>query len=101
MWPAGGEEFLLIFDETDEANALQIVERLRKTIEATPFEQADKTGKSLEHKFLHITMSFGVASLTKNSDIKTSVDWIARADAALYASKQQGRNRITLYKENP
>ena len=95
----GGEEFLLIFDETDEAHAFQIVERLRKTIEATPFEQADKTGMGMEHKFFHITMSFGIAGLTKDSDIKTAVDWIARADAALYASKQQGRNRVTLYKE--
>ena len=96
----GGEEFLLIFDETDEANAFQIVERLRKAIEATHFEQADKTGKRLEHQFFHITMSFGIAKLTKDSGIKTAKDWIARADAALYASKQQGRNRITLYQEN-
>jgi PleD family two-component response regulator len=46
-------------------------------------------------------MSFGIASLTQNSDIKTAVDWVARADAALYTSKQQGRNRVTLYKETP
>ncbi|MCM2286041.1 MAG: GGDEF domain-containing protein [Desulfobacula sp.] len=97
----GGEEFLLIFDETDETHAFQIVERLRRTIEATEFEQADKTGKGQKHKFFHITMSFGIASLTKNSDIKTALEWIARADAALYASKRNGRNRTTLYKETP
>ncbi len=95
----GGEEFLLIFDETDEANAVQIVERLRKTIEATQFKQTDKTGKIIEHRFFHITMSFGIARLTKDSGIKTAADWIARADAALYESKARGRNRTTLYQE--
>jgi len=96
----GGDEFLLIFEETDEDNAFQIVERLRKAIEATEFEQTDKTGKRLEHKFFHITMSFGIAKLTRDSGIKTAADWIARADTALYESKQKGRNRTTLYKES-
>nr|NJM03656.1 GGDEF domain-containing protein [Desulfobacula sp.] len=95
----GGEEFLLIFDETDEDNAFQIVERLRKTMEATAFEETDKTGKRLGHEFFHITMSFGIAELTKDSGIKTAADWVARADSALYESKRNGRNRTTLYKE--
>lgn len=95
----GGEEFLLIFDETDEINTFQIVERLRKAIEAIQFEKTDTTGKNPENKFFHITMSFGIASLTKKANIKTAADWIARADKALYESKHNGRNRTTLYKE--
>ena len=93
----GGEEFLLIFDETDEADAFQIVERLRKTIEATEFEQADRTGKILENQFVHITMSFGISELTTASGMKTATEWIACADAALYESKKKGRNRTTLH----
>ncbi len=95
----GGEEFLLIFDETDEVNTFQIVERLRKTIEAKQFEQTDKTGKRIEQQFFHVTMSFGIARLANDSGIKTATDWIARADSALYESKQKGRNRTTLYQE--
>lgn len=94
----GGEEFLLIFDETDDRQAFQIIERLRKNIEETKFEKTDKTGNILENQFLTITMSFGVAMLTKDSDIKNATDWISRADNALYLSKQNGRNQTTLYK---
>lgn len=96
----GGEEFLLIFDETDETRAFQIIERLRKNIEKTKFEKADKTGKTLEDQFLNITMSFGISRLTKisNSAIKSSTDWINQADHALYESKQNGRNKTSVYK---
>lgn len=93
----GGEEFLLIFDETDSKMAVGIVERLRKIIESTPFEQVDKTGKPMSGKSLQVTMSFGLAQLDKNSGIKSVSDWVSRADSALYQSKKNGRNRTTLY----
>lgn len=92
----GGEEFLLIFDETDKQNTYKIVERLRSVIENTPFEQVDKTGVKVKDQFLNITMSFGVAQLDR-SNIKTAADWISRADVALYSSKQNGRNRTTVF----
>lgn len=94
----GGEEFLLIFDETDEATAFQIIERLRKTIEETKFEKLDRSGEVLQNEYLQVTMSFGIAPLNKASDLKTAIDWISRADSALYKSKQNGRNRTTLFK---
>lgn len=94
----GGEEFLLILDETDETKAFQIIERLRKNIEATKFDQADKTGNILEHDFLNITMSFGIAMLSKKSGIKSVTDWISRADNALYKSKENGRNQTNVFK---
>jgi diguanylate cyclase (GGDEF)-like protein len=95
----GGEEFLLIFDETDPAEAAQVTERLRKQIEQTGFEKVDKAGDVLEHQSLNITMSFGIATLDRKSGITTASDWISRADDALYQSKQNGRNRVTLFKE--
>ena len=94
----GGEEFLLIFDETDETNAFKIVERLRKSIEETKFEKTDKTGNILENKYLKITMSFGVSQLSMDSEVKIASEWINQADKALYESKQNGRNRTTLFK---
>lgn len=94
----GGEEFLLIFDETDESQAFQIIERLRKTIRETRFEQVDRSGEILENQFLKITMSFGISKLCSRSDIKNATDWISRADRALYDAKQNGRNQTTVYR---
>ncbi|MCK5162461.1 MAG: GGDEF domain-containing protein [Desulfobacula sp.] len=95
----GGEEFLLIFDETNERAAFQVVERLRKNIEKIKFEQADKTGKIIKNKFLKITMSFGISKLYKGAGVKNAIDWISRADNALYESKQNGRNQTIVFKE--
>ncbi len=94
----GGEEFLIIFDETNEDRAFQIVERLRKTIEETHFETSEDTKKILKDKPLQITMSFGISKLTKESEKLIGSDWIGQADTALYQSKKNGRNRTTVFK---
>ncbi len=88
----------MIFDEAGEEKAFQIIERLRKTIEETNFEQTDKTGTTLDNEYLNITMSFGISQLSKDSGIKIATDWISRADTALYESKQNGRNKTTVYR---
>ena len=93
----GGEEFLLIFDETGGEKAVQVVERIRKTIEAFGFKKIKESGKTGKDTFLHITMSFGVASIC--SDPGTILDWIGKADNALYASKENGRNQTSLFNE--
>jgi diguanylate cyclase (GGDEF)-like protein len=77
----GGEEFVVVLDRTDEEGALRIAERFRKAIE----------GEDWEHR--KVTASFGVASLDETADTKQ--DMVDRADAALYASKRNGRNRVT------
>ncbi len=97
----GGEEFLLVFDETDEKKAFAIVERIRKTIEQTQFQKVDKSGKILTNEYLTITMSFGVAQLANTSKIKEVKDWVSLADNALYTSKNKGRNRTTIISTNP
>ena len=94
----GGEEFLLILDETDDATAFQIIERLRKQIQSTKFEKIDKTGTVMKNTFLSVTMSFGISLLSKGSSIKNSNDWINQADTALYTAKQNGKNMTIIYK---
>jgi len=94
----GGEEFLLILDETDDVTAFQIIERVRKQIQTTKFEKIDKTGKVMKKKFLSVTMSFGISLLSKGSGIEKSNDWINQADTALYTAKQNGKNMTILYK---
>ncbi len=83
----GGEEFLLVLPETELEEALQICERLRKSIAAGV---AAGTGAG-KNPLPDITMSFGVASL---ADDTTHERLIARADAKLYQAKFSGRNQV-------
>ncbi len=70
----------------DEAKA--VAERLRGLIEDAEFRSADST------KRIPITVSLGVAEFEQD---KSPDELIARADAALYSSKKNGRNRTTVY----
>ena len=80
----GGEEFLLILPDTDEASAVQMLDRLRSILAELDWS-AFSSG-------MRVTISAGVAMLRAN---EISDTLLARADGALYASKARGRNRIT------
>jgi diguanylate cyclase (GGDEF)-like protein len=81
----GGEEFAVILPEAELAAAMQTGERLRGSVEALRFPI--ESGK-----VLHITASVGIAILNGGGESLDSL--LARADAALYAAKGQGRNRV-------
>lgn len=85
----GGEEFTVILPETNEQGGFTIAERIRTTIER-------HTVHSLNRQ-LKVTVSIGCASYAA-SEIAQK-DLIDRADAALYYSKEHGRNRVTLYQD--
>lgn len=76
----GGEEFVIVFPETPLYDALEIVERIRLSIEREPWSQRP------------ITASFGIADLSPG--VRTEGELVSRADAALYRAKADGRNRI-------
>jgi diguanylate cyclase (GGDEF)-like protein len=80
----GGEEFLMILPETDLGGARQFAERLRGAIASTPIPIAGGA--------LQITCSLGVAERRPMDDEPGQL--LARADAALYAAKAGGRNRV-------
>ncbi len=84
----GGEEFVIILPETSTENARIAAEKMRVTIEAHPFCFADDK--------LAVTMSFGVAGV--DSDVRTPEDFIRRADIAMYRAKQNGRNRVEVFR---
>lgn len=96
----GGEEFLLVFDETDGKRAVEIVERIRETVESHKFQQVNETGRPVPDQFVRITMSFGVAEMDGSRPACEPLDWIGKADKALYESKQTGRNRTSFYRED-
>ena len=91
----GGEEFVIVLPETDLAGAVVAAEKLRALCAATPFSTS--TGE------LAVTASFGVAELRFDagspSDDATAQALLRRADAALYSSKNEGRNRVTAARE--
>lgn len=83
----GGEEFILLMDNTKGEEALAVAERLRKAIEALEFE--------VEGQRILLTLSAGVASFPELY-IKTAAELILFADEALYEAKRRGRNRCLL-----
>lgn len=82
----GGEEFAVILPDTGPRAAMGVAERLRQAVSLAPIR--DSEGKLLPC----VTISVGGSTL----DAEGAAPLLARADAALYASKQGGRNRVTM-----
>ncbi|BBE31602.1 diguanylate cyclase [Tepiditoga spiralis] len=80
----GGEEFVIIFPNTNVEYAYEIIERIKNKIE-------EETEKELGIK---VTASFGITSY--NKDIKNYKELIEIADKASYESKRKGKNTITI-----
>ena len=76
----GGEEFVVLLPSSDAGAAAAIGERIRRAVASTVFSDG-----------LHITVSLGFAESQVNESL---ADWIGRADVALYAAKETGRNRV-------
>lgn len=82
VYRVGGEEFLAVLPGADEDRAMEIAERLRRTIR-------DRRASGIG-----ITVSIGVAVAVDGE--LDSDDMVARADGALYAAKAGGRDRVCL-----
>ncbi|SFG97623.1 GGDEF domain-containing protein [Neptunomonas qingdaonensis] len=81
----GGEEFVILMPSTQAEEGAKAIEKLRESISKSPF--------NFHGQPVTITMSFGVTE-TRESDTKDGL--FARADAALYKAKQEGRNRVCI-----
>ncbi len=79
----GGEEFVIILDHATNRQAVEICERVRQRISATPVAVAGLQ--------IPITVSFGIARALAGDSPETLFE---RADRALYAAKDAGRNRV-------
>jgi diguanylate cyclase (GGDEF)-like protein len=85
----GGEEFALILEASDEEGGLIQAERVRQSIEDLVFNSKGEK--------ITITMSFGLASHPMAGESKA--DLIDKADQALYAAKEAGRNRTMAWSD--
>jgi diguanylate cyclase (GGDEF)-like protein len=76
----GGEEFLLLCQQTPEAEAVRVAERLRYEFALASWPQG-----------LHVTCSFGVAEWRRGQELDEA---IRLADEAMYRAKREGRDRV-------
>lgn len=81
----GGEEFVLLLPETDAAGGVAFSEKIRRLIEAHAFPEVGK-----------VTVSIGLTTFGPGDDLGSLC---SRADQALYVSKAEGRNRVSLHRE--
>ena len=85
----GGEEFAVILPAVNVKGALVVAERLRKRVEAFGFPSLNGGDP------LHVTISVGVTEFDPESAYAPS-EIIRDADRALYQSKENGRNKVTV-----
>ncbi len=83
----GGEEMVLIASETTKDQAMELAEKIRKAIESHAF--------TIGKESTVVRVSVGVATFPQ--DAKTNLDLIGKADKALYAAKENGRNQVVGY----
>ena len=87
----GGEEFVAICRRSDKKSSIELAEDIRKSVEA----QITHTGKDN----IKVTISVGVATVTKDNVDTYADDIFKFSDIALYHSKDNGRNQVTHYSD--
>jgi diguanylate cyclase (GGDEF)-like protein/PAS domain S-box-containing protein len=85
----GGEEFLFIFPETSCKGALQVIERVRQSVE--------KVNLIAENKAVRLSVSIGLSYHSENHD---SEKIVIEADKAMYQAKQAGKNRCIFFQSS-
>ncbi|NOZ00365.1 MAG: diguanylate cyclase [Deltaproteobacteria bacterium] len=80
----GGEEFVAILTETGRDHAMVLADRIRESVAASPF--------IVNGTHIDITISIGGATLT--GAVGKPEELLKKADTALYAAKEGGRNRV-------
>lgn len=85
----GGEEFVVLFPETDLEAAMTVAEKMRITVESCPFH--------FKEKRVPVTASFGVTQFAEGDSADSL---FSRADKALYQAKRQGRNCVIVKDKN-
>ncbi|MBI5376733.1 MAG: diguanylate cyclase [Candidatus Schekmanbacteria bacterium] len=88
----GGDEFAIIFPETDEREAAVIIKRLKQIVEESHFDKQEELSAK------KLTVSIGLASFPGSASNKNEL--VECADKALYTAKRNGRNLLVLASDN-
>lgn len=85
----GGEEFTVMLVNAKKEDALIVAERIRKRIDETQF--------CYENQNMHITISGGISEFSvEENPVRSAKNLVDQADQALYMSKRNGRNQVTV-----
>lgn len=87
----GGDEFIVILPDTDKVGAFLAADRFRNIVENTEFPGMET------QPLKKITLSIGISFFPENGDSIEKI--IEKADIALYRSKSEGRNRVTIFEK--
>lgn len=79
----GGEEFIFLLPQSDQAHAWAFAERMRQTLAETPF--------TFDQTQIRVTVSIGMVTFEQGAGALDGL--LMRADKALYAAKNTGKNR--------
>jgi diguanylate cyclase (GGDEF)-like protein len=93
----GGDEYAVILPGASVIEATEIAERLRVAIERAVFLKESTADVPALHVTDKITVSIGLATLLRHVGRADGNALLKFADEAMYASKHNGRNRITVY----
>ncbi|MDO9069719.1 MAG: GGDEF domain-containing protein [Deltaproteobacteria bacterium] len=86
----GGDEFVIMFNETSKQDVISAVERIVSGMASTPF--------NFEGELITTTLSAGLAGYPEDGEDVRAV--MANADEAMYVSKRGGKNRLTVFNAN-
>ncbi|MBH8564171.1 diguanylate cyclase [Nostoc sp. CENA67] len=89
----GGEEFVVILPNTKHQGAIHVARTILQAVRNLAIPHAESSVSK------HVTISVGVVSIIPNLDLSPQ-DLMAAADKALYAAKQQGRDRVISFQFN-
>lgn len=92
----GGEEFVVVMQQADEAAALCAAERLRQAVEALDMRHEGSACAAV------VTVSVGTATMQTthpSGDAMTADRLVSCADRALYEAKRGGRNRVQRFQD--
>ena len=84
----GGEEFCVVLPRVGKPEALEVAEKLRRSVAAAKLPGPEGGGP------LTVTISIGVATLGIDADDVAGL--IEKADSALYEAKREGRDRVAM-----
>jgi diguanylate cyclase (GGDEF)-like protein len=86
----GGDEFVIMFNETGKQDVVGAVERIVAGMASSPF--------TFEGKLITTTLSAGLAGYPDDGEDVRSI--MASSDEAMYVSKHHGKNRLTVFSDS-